>query len=411
VRVVDLGTFLIPVRLSLAALMDGGRDEVVAALQTTFSEFATAEPVESSEVLLDYHRSIGARQTELALFAGSRLIDGLGLVQLHLSSLSIGFVMIELDLPDGTVIDLESTGAREGFKAHEAVAAQLVSPYVAEWAERVARCLPAHLVGPRPEAALPASRLLWWHRIAVDPALGEEFPATRWYGESADLADGARVTVANGFTSVLTAPPGARYARRHLLSDVVEGLIVATQEWVVVDEAKRLLASHLVRLSGNRRAGVVSVVSVDAQYYEVLKLTEEITLRNLVLHEEARYLANARGLVRQAAARVWRMADEAADLDQRIGALRDLFTLHRERIFNDRDDRRNRLVFVFTVLTLIQSVLFGYDFLTGNATVVGPSPRPAIAIAVLALTVLTLVGALLGQPYLERLQHRLNRRR
>jgi hypothetical protein len=177
---------------------------------------------------------------------------------------------------------------------------------------------------------------------------------------------------------------------------VVEGLLVATQEWLIVDEAKRLLADHLIRLSRSREAGLVSV---DTQYLEVLQLTEEVTLRNLILSEEVRYLANARMKVKEAAAVAWRMSQEAAELEQRTAALRDLFSLHRERITNDRDNRRNRLVFVFTALTLIQGILVWYDFLTTDDTSVGADPRPSIAVVVFIATVVTLVGAF-GYRYL-----------
>jgi hypothetical protein len=139
------------------------------------------------------------------------------------------------------------------------------------------------------------------------------------------------------------------------------------------------------------------LISVDSQYAEVLLLTQEVTLRKLILSEEQRYLANTRTKVKDAATRCWRLDSQAVELEGRITALRDLFMLHRERITNDRDERRNRLVFVITAITLIQSALVWYDFLTEPNNVVSADPRPTIAYLVLFLTAVALGGTLWQQ--------------
>lgn len=395
-RVVNVGTFLLPVRFALPALMGGGRERMLAAVAAALPECGPGDELEPSEVLLDFHRSRGARQMESMVFQGSVSVAGLGPVRLYISSLSVGFVVVEFELPDDTVVDLEATGPRQSFKGYEAPISAAVQPLIADWSERLAQAVNGGLTEPRPAAALPAGQLLWWHRIAVNPPTGREFPAARWYGVRAELADGMAAVVGNGFS--LAYADDAQ-----VVMDVVEGLLVATQEWLIVDEAKRLLAEHLIRLSQSREAGLVSV---DAQYLEVLQLTERVTLRNLVLSEEVRYLANARSRVKEAAAVAWQMAVEAAELEQRTAALRDLFGLHRERITNDRDDRRNRLIVVLTVITLIQGILVWYDFLTEDDISVAADPRPSIAFGVVAVTVATLLAGF-GRRRLVRLGRRL----
>jgi hypothetical protein len=396
-RILDVGTFLLPVRFSLSGLIDGGRERVVSAVAAALPECGPGHEFEPSEVLLDYHRSQGARQMEAMVFEGSLSIDDLGPVRLYISSLSVGFVVVEFELPDDTVVDLESTGSRRTFKAYETPVSQALQPRIADWCRRIAAAVddPA-LTDPRPEAGLPAGQLLWWHRIGVNPPAGQEFPAARWYGSRTELADGMVAVMGSGFSLVYGND-------EHVIAEVVEGLLIATQEWLIVDEAKRLLAQHLIRLSRSREAGLVSV---DTQYLEVLQLTEEVTLRNLILSEEVRYLANARMKVKEATALAWRMSEEAAELEQRTAALRDLFSLHRERITNDRDNRRNRLVFVFTALTLIQGILIWYDFLTSDDNSVGADPRPTIALLVFLATVATLAGAL-GFRYVDGWHQRL----
>jgi hypothetical protein len=394
-RIVDVGTFLLPVRFSLSDLMAGGRERVVAAVESALPECGPGHVFEPSEVLLDFHRSQGARQMESMVFEGATSIEGLGPVRIYISSLSVGFVVVEFELPDDTIVDLEITGSRQSFKAYETPVSEALKPKIAGWCESIARSVDPELTDQRPQAGLPAGQLLWWHRIAVNPPTDQEFPAARWYGVRADLAHDMVAMMGNGFSLIYGD-------HEHVIDEVVEGLMVETQEWLIVDEAKRLLAEHLIRLSRSREAGLVSV---DTQYLEVLKLTEEVTLRNLILSEEVRYLANARMRVKEATALAWRMSEEVAELEQRTTALRDLFSLHRERIFNDRDNRRNRLVFVFTALTLIQGILIWYDFLTSNNNVVADNPRPPIATVVLVATVATLVGAF-GYRYIDAFRRR-----
>jgi len=383
-RIVELGTFLLPERLTLSKLLSGGRDRVIEALQSEFREFSSPPPLQSDGLLIDFHRSLGARQMETMLFEGAIEHPELGVLRLYLSSLSVGFVVAQIDIPDGTPVDLDTGQGQNDFKALESTLTAGLVPVIDEWCRRTQRAFRPEWTEVRPSSAMAAGQLLWWHRIAVDPPADSEFSAPRTFGVSIDLGDGIRCAVGNGFSN-LYGPAGP------LIDHVAEGVMVATQEWLIVDEAQRLLAEHLVRLSQTRSG---DLISVDSQYAELLLLTQEVTLRKLILSEEQRYLANTRTKVKDAATECWRLDEQTAELEGRITALRDLFALHRERITNDRDERRNRLIFVFTAITLIQSVLIWYDFLTEPANDVSGEPRPTIAIVVLALTGVALIGTM-----------------
>jgi hypothetical protein len=399
VRIVEVGTFLLPSRLSLTRMLGGDRDAVSAAFETEFQEFETPPPLRSDGLLIDFHRSLGARQMETMLFEGAVRHPELGLLRLYLGSLSVGFVVAELDLPDGTPVDLDTHQGVDVFKTAESNLTTTIAPLVASWAERAERALRPGWTQPRPPSAMPAASLLWWHRIAVDPPADSEFSAARLYGVTVQIGDAVRCAVGSGFTNIYGSPGP-------LLEHVVEGIMVATQEWLIVDEAQRLLSDHLVRLSQTRSG---DLVSVDGQYAELLVLTQEVTLRKLVLSEEQRYLANTRTKIKDAATESWRLDDQTRDLDGRIAALRDLFALHRERITNDRDERRNALIFVFTAITIIQSVLLWYDFLTEQTTRTAGAPRPAIALVVLVLSAVALIGSLWQQIRRGRRSRRLSR--
>lgn len=385
-HVVHIGTFLLPIRFAVADLVGGARGALAAALAGELREFeAEPDPAAPGALIFDLHRALGAKQLETMIYSGTMGVPGLGTVHLHLSALAVGFVVLESRLPDDVLADLEDPAARARFKEFETPLQDAVSPLIQTWCARIAKATPAWLAQPKHPRAMPGSSLLWWHRIAVDPQPGHEFPAAHWYGVPVDLARGTTARVGNGFTNIYgTVSPT-------LLDGVVEGIMVATQRWLLIDEAERHISDHLIRLT---RAVDRRDASVDSQYLEALELTNEVTLRTQTLAEDVRYLANARLGIMEAAERSWRIAAEAERLEQHTQALRDLLALHRERIFNDRDDRRNRLLFVFTAVTLVQSILVWYDFLTEDKTAVGDAPRPAIAITVLLLTVATVTAAL-----------------
>ncbi|NUT34321.1 MAG: hypothetical protein HOV79_14730 [Hamadaea sp.] len=392
-RIVNFGTFLLPVRFSLQDMMrPGGREKLAERLRAGLPEFRSDAAVDADDLFFDVVGSVYQRM-ETMVFSGVAEIEGAGLVRLYVSSLAIAFVVIEMDLPDDMQLDLDDDENCNRFKAFETPITEIVEPLITRWSDQVVVAADPSIVRPLPPSAMVSGKLLWWHRICVDAPLGVEFPNARWYGVPVDLAHNALVHVGTGMTNVWTA------GRPALVNEVVEGLMVATQEWIVVDEAKRHIADHLVRLSD---ADARSLITVDAQYLDVLSLTEDVTMRNLLLGQEARYLTTARLRVRQAASQAWATTAEAETLEERTAALRDLFSLHRERIFNNRDDRRNRLLFVFTAVTLIQSILVWYDFLTEPNNTTSATPRPEIAIIVLLLTVAAVVGAVLTRKHSKR---------
>ncbi|WP_027341241.1 hypothetical protein [Hamadaea tsunoensis] len=393
-RVINVGAFLLPVRFSLVGMMSGdGRDRVSQALTRRLTDFDVDRALfETQGLFLDVQRSAHQRM-ETMVFSGAAEIEGAGFVRLYISSLAVGFVVCELDVPDDLVLDLEDEDSCDRFKAYETPVTEVIEPLIGRWCREIVDAVDPALLRPVPKSALDASSLLWWHRICVDGAPEVEFPGARWYGVSAQLTGNADVQVGTGVTNLHTG------GRTGLVNDVIEGLMIATQEWLVVDEAKRHIAELLLALSANDAR---NLITMETQYVDVLALTEDVTLRNLLLKQESRYLTAPRRRISQAASAAWNTTEEAQGLEERTAALRDLFTLHRERIFNNRDERRNRLIFVFTAVTLIQSVLVWYDFLTSDANAVGGAPRPLIAMLVLLATLISVVSAVASRPRARR---------
>jgi hypothetical protein len=191
-RIVEIGTFLLPSRLSLTRMLGGDRDAIVAAFAAEFHEFATPPPLSSDGLLIDFHRSIGARQMETMLFEGAIRHPELGLLRLYLGSLSVGFVVAEVDLPDGAPIDLDTHQGVDTFKTTESNLTTGVAPLVASWADRAERALHSDWRQPRPTSAMPAGSLLWWHRLAVDPPAGSDFSAPRLFGVTVQVGEQVR---------------------------------------------------------------------------------------------------------------------------------------------------------------------------------------------------------------------------
>lgn len=388
-HIVNIGTFLLPVRFSLPAMMrEDGRQRLAKALPAHLTDFQSRALTTGDGLFLDVLDSAHQRM-ETMVFSGATVTGAGDTVRLYVSSLAIGFVVVDMVLPDDLDLDLDDQVAYERFKEYEDPLTERVEAVLGDWCRQIVGAADPGILRPIPDAALDDGKLLWWHRVCIDSAPDAEFPSARWYGVPVQLVGGAEARVATGVTNVRSAD------RPAVVNDVIEGLMVATQEWIVVDEAKRTIASHLLGLSENSSA---RLITMDAQYMDVLGLTEEVTLRNLLLSQESRYLSMPRRLIRQAATEAWHLTTEAQELEERTAALRDLFSLHRERIFNDRDERRNRLIFVFTAVTLIQSVLVWYDFLTSAETAFGGAPRPAIALVVLFATLASVIGAIMMRP-------------
>lgn len=386
-RVIEIAPFLLPVRIRLDSLLaeqHGTAPERqfaqlcadVASVLPAPARPAAAPPADADpEVFISEHRSLGAAEIENTVYDEVLHIGGIGEVRLYISSLSIGFAIISLD-----VDNLDALHARE----HELVAR--LNTAIGRWCELIASAVPAAQQSREPWGTLRPARVLWWHRLMVDPPAEQQPEAILCYGTPCTLGTGTCL-VGNGYTAVLSVDEDC-------LADVLEGLLYAQQRWILIDEANKFIGKRHAAMGNRHQAGFESV---EEQFTEVLGLTRAVVLRDVILRNQSRHLANARWAVSQAADTVWRTADEAGQLDDQLTSLRILANLDWQRLQNSRDDRRNQLIFIFTVVTLFQSILLWYDFLTNQATAQAGEPRSGIAYVVLVLSVAVLAAALWGQ--------------
>jgi hypothetical protein len=231
----------------------------------------------------------------------------------------------------------------------------------------------------RQASAMPDG-IAWWHRIAVGVRHGDE-PQNAAFGQV--LRRGSREVglIGSGFSVLWESDPDIE-------RECVNGLMAATEEWLVVDRVNSLLADRLAgleSLTGNGRAPRLHAI-----HSEILDVAVEVAIVRLVVDERARYLVRTERAAREAAREAWAMTGEYESLDSRLSTLRQLAEAHRNEIQARRDARRNDLLFAFTVMAIIQSLLVVFDFLTGSNVTLAPIPRVAYGVLVTAAALLVL---------------------
>ena len=101
-----------------------------------------------------------------------------------------------------------------------------------------------------------------------------------------------------------------------------------------------------------------------------------------MLEERGRYLADLARAVRIAARTAWGVDEEFCLMAERLVEMRHLVDDERSQRQAGRDARRNELLFVFTLLAVLQTVLVLFDFATNANEQIVSVVRIAVAAAV-----------------------------
>ncbi|NBM15561.1 hypothetical protein [Streptomyces sp. GC420] len=346
-------------------------------------------------VLLDYPEPNVAARIENALVDGRVRISDADTdlefeARVYVSSLSVGFVVVELpECPDDLDLDIDKKGHGAGLRALEAPYRKVLGRHIRLWCQRMEIAL-LHLpfVEERSnvEGLLPSGKMLWMHRILIDP--GDNIPSSLRTGVHYELGR-ASCSVGYLFTSLIGGDS-------ETLREVISGLILASQNWLIIDDATRLTAGRLMRIELD---GPYNQTEIDRQYDEILDLTDRAAFRSVVFSESVRYVSNSQLRVKDAVDEAWGISEEGRTLTDRMASLREIFNLRRERVANKRDEFRNKIIMALTSLTVFQCVFIWYDFYTGETVKSGESPRPEIALMTLAFT----VGGFTLVPFVPRI--------
>ncbi len=346
------------------------------AVRETLPDFDVQDTEPNSPMLFDYHVSTGGSR-----LSGEKTV---GTVTLG----DAGEWWIRFD-PSGmcSMMRTVEVDSRDALHTRERELVALLNPRVRRWVDAIsATMLSSGLVDAAGPDTMEQGMLLWWHRVLIDPPRDEEPAATRTYGVEKKIHDNAWLRFGDGFTTLVNLP-------RHRLGDVLIGVITATDDWIGVDEANRLLSSRLRRLDATRWH---EVEDVDNEFQASLKLGKDLALRDMVRLEESRYLVNASGVVREAAEERWKMDRERAAVETQLQTLRDSLDVHRTIIQGQRDERRNEMLTVVTLTAIFQAVLVWYDFAHESDNALGPALRLTVAGITLVLTVVFVATTVAG---------------
>lgn len=216
-----------------------------------------------------------------------------------------------------------------------------------------------------------SGKVLWWHRLLLDPR-GDEPRAIRVFGERFLATDVATGCVANGFTSLEASADS-------VVDEVVDGLIAATEDWLLIDDLSRSIRDTLVSAQGDE--DVLGHALARAEL-----LSEEIALAVLLMDERRRHEANGTQRVHTAAASVWGLVEDRDALIRNAESVQALIRTEYERRSAQVDAKRNSLLFGFALATILQSALLMLDFAVGAQLSVASVVRVALAGAIAVAT-------------------------
>jgi hypothetical protein len=281
VQVVLIAPFLM--RFRLGARTFGGEVglRLYTAVREALPEFSAQAAEPESPMLFDHHMSTGGSRISGKKTIGTVEVEGAGRVWIRFDPSGYCHLM--------QTVEVEN---RDAMHRRERRLVYALNEHVERWVDTISTAmLESKLVDPAGSDTLDSGMLLWWHRVLVDPPEGEEPAATRVYGVERKVHDNAWLRFGDGFTTLTGIP-------RRRLPEVLTGVMSATDDWIGLDEANRLISHRLRRLEEVRWK---HVGEVDREFTQCLKLGKDLALRDMVRLEDSRYTVNASGVVMDAA--------------------------------------------------------------------------------------------------------------
>jgi hypothetical protein len=216
----------------------------------------------------------------------------------------------------------------------------------------------------------PGGKPLWVHRLLIGQEGWAE--AERRFDARGDHP--ADLHVGTGWTWVRAV---------ELLPDATEGLLVASEDWVVLDATSKNLAALVCELDEAARTADRSLrAKLESVSVEAFDLERQAQLIQLYLDERSRFLEMDVRRVWQLARTSWGIADELRGLHERAAATRDLAAGLRDWRATLAAASRERLLVVLAVITGLQCVLIVFDFTVAEAPAVHSGVREGVGILV-----------------------------
>ncbi|MCF4119748.1 hypothetical protein L1785_02020 [Antribacter sp. KLBMP9083] len=312
-------------------------------------------PVEADLVIEDHAPGTRAALLSRRARAEVKLLDRVG--TLYISALGIAAIRVDVEVRD-----------LEELRTLEAALRTAADHLAARTAEVVRR----HQ-GDRAPAAFEG-RVMWWHRLMVRPS--EETCASVGIRPT-----GEAVGVGDGYTYVPSDDE---------LDAAAEGLLAVTEEWILVDHAYRDMLGQMARM---RRASKQEMAQeLDALVLEGVRMAADLEFRLLVLGERARYLTNTAAATRESAIQAWRLEEARNGLRDQVASVRSVAADARDALGRTMDVRRNKLLYLFTVIAALQGGFVLFDFLVAPDSPVTSTVRVAVATMMFVIAIASVVA-------------------
>lgn len=230
---------------------------------------------------------------------------------------------------------------------------------------------------------LPQGSLLWWHRL-LDPRLQQAADRLCQLEGSAqvDLRAGVVLQVADGYSCLSGGDDDDRRA-------VLQGLLQATELWLVSDRLQRRLSESTASLLRGDEGDLADVQA------KALVLSESSELQGQLLAEQLRYTTGAALLTLETAARGWRTPVDLAPLIARAGQLEAAVARRVEERRAEQDRKAGRLLTGIAVISALAVLLSVFETAVGGAPDYGQPVRLVFAAAVLLVSAAVVGRALL----------------
>lgn len=365
-----LGVFVIDSVVDLDAIMDPGQSARTAGLLASrgFKVRSRAKTDESAGAYIDSHEVLtdGSESSVVIEGVGYRnactvMIGKLGVCALRFDSEEPYSRETETVLRSSSEDLLRSISLVLREKEHAGFSAQ------------------------RPDHLLPGSSILWWHRVInVDSVPNEVLTAglvaeSQSGGVVAELSSNVTAGVGDGFT--LVRGLNDCVYRPKMLEQVLRGLYTATEDWLLADTTNREMRVFLeASRRGTKEAaqGPIADMATD--------LVRHGHFLELYLDDRDRHLTVDRRLVWEAARDAWGLTGELATLGSRVRGVAEVLALLDARKREQRDRRRNAVLFAIALVTVLQGLLLFFDFAVADDLVIDHPLRAVLAVS------LTIVG-------------------
>lgn len=230
--------------------------------------------------------------------------------------------------------------------------------------------------------ALPAGRILWWHRIQF--ADDEDSASIVADGSAvAELNGGRRLSVGDGFSTLLTTQE-SDFVDQAVFGEVIEGIYFAQEDYLILDRSGRELDRYLQLTSQIEQVSRRDLIAIEEEGWRLSRLGHGA---RLYMDERNRFLACTRRQSWALSLQAWGIEREISTFQAKIDAIRDLSVNVVSALQARQDGARNLVLFSLAIIAALQGALIAFDFSVSDDVTLNHPLRFGAALFVLCVSV------------------------